>query len=486
MARTRHHGIFKIAGCLVGVPIEGLAEVCVVSDVSPIMDARPGLLGTINLRGKLVPLKDLAPLFGLPTQTSIPKRAAILQHKGQIMAAAVEDIIALSPASPIPIGSQSAGADTATRTISESFLHGTETVSCLDVEGLFASPDVPTTAAAMAQTQEDAGGSTSKLLIVSSGGASFAIDAIRVHATVPRLKINTSEASTAVCLGFVEYQDWKIPVVDAAAVLGLGRPEMHSSAPIVILRMAEDRLLGLAVTSMERITIAPSSRIFPSSAVIRPQGLLPSAFVLEDGLQTHVVDLDALARIPDLAELASLSMRKQVAKPYGEGVSEDAKVRLDQQKYLLYRAGAMHATATSEIVRILVAPDRVVDVGAQFHPSICGLFEVDRRSIPLVGIGSARPRLSDIKFVLLVGPPDAQIGYAVEGITGVLQSVRRAADVVNGSKVDLVELHDGRRKRLVTVTSLDQMARDLVEGAQFGASVAGPHPTEPVVSYAIA
>lgn len=461
MPATHHYGIFEMSGRLIGVPLEGLAEVCVVSNVSPIMDARPGLLGTTNLRGRLVPLMDLAPLFGLPTRQIVPTRAAILQHGGHIMAIAVDEIVALSLAAPHALGGKCLASEDASCVVSEGFLHGSEMVSCLDIAGLFATPGLRTIAAARPNGQHDRARSTAKLLIVSSGGASFAIDAIRVHATVPRLEINISEASTAICLGFVEYQGWKIPIVDAATVLGLGAPQTHTSAPIVILRMAEDRLLGLAVRSMERIVLTPSEGIHPSSAVMRSGGLLPSAFVSDDNTQTHIVDLNALAAVPDLVDLASLSIRQGDASATVLQATADGAVRADRQKYLLYRAGGYHATATSEIVRILVAPRHVVAVGGHCDPSIYGLFEVDGRSIPLVGIGPDRPPLSAVRFALLVGSADNQVGFAVEQITGVLQSVRRASDRVNGAEVDLVELLERGSKRLVAVTSLEAVARGL-------------------------
>ena len=79
MPAADHHGIFGVADRMVGVPLEHLGEVCVVSKVSPMMDPNPGLLGVIGLRNMLVPLLDVPHSLGLPARTEAPAKAAILR-----------------------------------------------------------------------------------------------------------------------------------------------------------------------------------------------------------------------------------------------------------------------------------------------------------------------------------------------------------------------------------------------------------------------
>ncbi|MEO1454319.1 MAG: chemotaxis protein CheW [Pseudomonadota bacterium] len=465
MQATDHHGIFGVADRMVGVPLEHLGEVCVVSKVSPMMDPNPGLLGVIGLRNMLVPLLDVPHSLGLPPRTEAPAKAAILRYGGRIAAMAVDEIVALAKAAPRDVSHANTPSATDPAMIRSGFLHGTDMVSCLDVGALFGRPDIVTTTAEQPAKARDGAARISKLLIVSCGGASLAIDAIRIHATVPRRAVNTSELSSSFCLGFIEHQGWKTPVVDAATALGLGTPDTRTNAPIVVLRMAEDQLLGLAVDTMEQIALIPATDIAQSSAVIRAGGVLMSAFVDANGRQTHIVDMDALSQMPELDELSKLAMRKSSPSAPPRATREHHTVRMEAQKYLLFRAGRTLSVPTSQIARILPAPDRLVPTGTAAHAMVEGLFEVDKRSVPLVRLGGTGPGHKACEFVLLVGPPGQQIGVAVERIFGVLNSAWRAHETSQHGDEDLVELKEGADRRVVPVADLGGLAGMLTGAA---------------------
>ena len=455
MGGSEHHGVFRMSDLLAGVPLAHLAEVCVVSKVSPMLDAGTGVLGAINLRQTLVPLLDVPRCLGLPARTTPPATAAILRHGGRLAAMALDEILALATAAPTALGRAPAGEGDPAAAIPRAFLHGGELVSCLDVPAFFEKPGGITAPAAGPVASDDGAGRAAKLLIVSCGGASFAVDAIGVHATVPKRAIDTSEVSTEFCLGFVQHQGWKVPVVDAATVLGLGVPATRTNAPIVILRFADGALLALAVDTMERIAHVPASRIHQSSAVVRSAGLLKDAFVAEDGQQTHILDIDAMGAVPEFAELAQLTMREGAAAVGPATAKAGAGAQAESQRYLLFRAGRTQAALTGQIARILDAPERLVAVNLPGHPEVEGLFEVDNRSVPLIRLGTAS---EPPRFVLLVGAPGQQVGFGVDRIHGVQTSNWRATDETPQGKQDLVELRDGATTQLVAVVDLVRMA----------------------------
>lgn len=460
MSGTDHYGVFGVADRLMGVLLSQLGEVCVVSNISRMMDPRPGLLGVIALRDMLVPLLDVPHTLGLPARTDPPAKAAILRHNGRIAAMAVDDIVALTKATPREVANMATTDDADRARITSGFLHGSDIVSCLDVAALFERPDIVTTPSENPGKQRAAANNVSKLLIVSCGGASFAIDAIRIHATVPRRAIDTSEVSSPFCLGFITNQGWKVPVVDGATALGLGRPDARTNAPIVVLRIAEGKLLGLAVDSMERIALVSQADIQDSTAVVRSGGTLKSVFVSPDGIQTHVVDMDALSATPDLAELATLATRSGGSTPQTGRDADPSSKQTERQKYLLFRADRQFAAPTSQIARILTAPEQLVPTGDTYPAMVQGLFEVDNRSVPLVTLGGRAPQ-DKAKYVLLVGTPGRQIGVLVERIDGVLNASWRGSVTSPNGEEELVELQEGAKRQVVPVAELGQLASAL-------------------------
>jgi len=60
--------IFALDGVRFALGAEVIERVVRAVEVSPLADAPPGVLGVINLHGRIIPVLDIRPRFGLPSR----------------------------------------------------------------------------------------------------------------------------------------------------------------------------------------------------------------------------------------------------------------------------------------------------------------------------------------------------------------------------------------------------------------------------------
>ncbi len=459
------HGVFQLGHRLIGVPLEYLEEVCVVPRLSPMLDPGSAVLGAVDLRGTMVPVLDVGAIAGFPRRTDAPRSAAILRRGSQITAIAVDEIVDLFKAVPFALYRGGNEDDHGARLFHQGFTRGRDMVACLDIDWLFETKEVLSVTASRMANRETAVLDQIKLLTVTSGGARFAIDAIRIDATVPQREIDTAEVSGDLLLGFIQHQNRKVPVVDAGCALGLGRTERRSSAQIVILRFPENMLLGLAVDSMENIISVPNSDIGKSSPLISAAGLLLSVFVGPGAQQTHVIDMEALQKVPSLVELSRLTTRLQDMPTRGSALPEGKHVLQERQPYLVFRAGRLLSVPITEILNIRKTPAVLVPAGDGLDPSVLGFVTIDEQSVPVVNLPDRTMNESPAEYLLSVGAPGRQVAFAVDKIEGLKNSICRFADSSNPMKEDIVELNAAGPDTVLPVADLARMARELTDPA---------------------
>lgn len=95
---TAVHVRVRVAGEQYALPVDGVLEVAELGDVTPVPGAPSSVLGVRNLRGQLIPVVDLATLFGLDGDT--PRERIVIAEAGDRRAGlAVESILAVEPVS---------------------------------------------------------------------------------------------------------------------------------------------------------------------------------------------------------------------------------------------------------------------------------------------------------------------------------------------------------------------------------------------------
>src|SRR5437867_10031806 len=76
---TMRAAIISLGGELFTIDLKSVREVFVVESVTPVPGMPSGLVGVTNLRGTVIPLLDLRPMFGLDTVATL-QYAVLVRH----------------------------------------------------------------------------------------------------------------------------------------------------------------------------------------------------------------------------------------------------------------------------------------------------------------------------------------------------------------------------------------------------------------------
>ncbi len=71
--------LFSIGEDSYAIPVDALTEIIIPQKIFPVPTTPNHVLGVINLRGSIVPIVDIRPVFSLPQQT-VPGQIAIIKH----------------------------------------------------------------------------------------------------------------------------------------------------------------------------------------------------------------------------------------------------------------------------------------------------------------------------------------------------------------------------------------------------------------------
>src|SRR5688572_9801378 len=93
-APTMRAAIIALGGELFTIDLKSVREVFVVESITPVPGMPSGLVGVTNLRGTVIPLLDLRPMFGLHAVADL-RYAVVVQHENWqvgVLVDAVPDI----------------------------------------------------------------------------------------------------------------------------------------------------------------------------------------------------------------------------------------------------------------------------------------------------------------------------------------------------------------------------------------------------------
>ena len=76
---TVRAAIISLAGEIFTIDLKNIREVFVVESITPVPGMPPGLVGVTNLRGTVIPLLDLRPMFSLNAEAMLPY-AVVVKH----------------------------------------------------------------------------------------------------------------------------------------------------------------------------------------------------------------------------------------------------------------------------------------------------------------------------------------------------------------------------------------------------------------------
>jgi chemotaxis signal transduction protein len=440
-------GLFRRGDLTIGFPARTLAEVARVGAVLPLLQCGPACLGGIDLRGLHVPLLDLPTLAagksgaaGKRAVPPTPELAAVLSVAGRMVALGVDKVVGLVrlPVVFDPAAPSGDAPDLTLRTMA--IIHGGDLVNVVDPEAFVTHPSVPTVADRRAATLALSRVTRRQMIQFDVGGATLAIPAVDINATLPRRAITRNALSGGVCLGSIELAQGAIPVVSAGGLFGMGLPSGSETSEVIVIPLQSGAPIGLAVDRIVRIAEIDLGR-----AVEIPragdEGLLSARLVDAEGRALFVVDLRALRNDRRLQDLATVMWRNMAGQAAPEGsVTADATegragaaVERRRDRYLVVDAGVPMAIPITSVTRIVPMPRMLIPV-MRTDPAVLGLAVIEDEVMPVVTPRGADFPPSEAGRVLIVDTRGARAAVAVRRVLGVVTSSWRAR--TGGSRPD--------------------------------------------------
>ncbi|MFT4783438.1 MAG: purine-binding chemotaxis protein CheW [Paracoccaceae bacterium] len=460
------YGAMRVGDALLGVAIEHLAEVCPVGPLSPLMIRRTGLLGSLDLRGTLVPIMDPAVLCGIGQASTPPHFAAILKFEGRLLGIGIDAIFGLSQVSKNAVQPLDTSPNSLAQSVVEGgFLQGKDIITVIDVPKIFNSAATPSVTARDANAQDAHNDPRQPMLTFDVGEATFSVAAIEVHGTVPRQVIDRNSLTSGFCLGTITHHGRRIPVMATTSVLGLGHRTHHECAEIVVLRFPDDHLLGFAVDAIRKIiSIDPAQLKKAPAALSGRSNLLSHVLIGTDADQIFNISIDALRLEPmcrELAEMSSKTEEIQATSSIPPDQLTGGNTVHERVRYLVYDAGGLVATPVTQVIRIVEPPKTVVPAPGAGH-GIQGLFAQDGFTVPLVNLsqvlgGAQSPE--GHQRVLLVGTSEDQVGFDVSSVHSIETSAWRfSGKGINDDHEAVVMLGLGAEQRALPIVDLEQLS----------------------------
>ena len=85
-----------VAGEDYALPVADVLEIAEYGEVAPVPGAAPAVLGVRNLRGQVLPVVDLASVFGL-ARSGPPERIVVTDEGGRTAGLAVDSVVGVEP-----------------------------------------------------------------------------------------------------------------------------------------------------------------------------------------------------------------------------------------------------------------------------------------------------------------------------------------------------------------------------------------------------
>ena len=448
------YGIARLGASLVGFPLEQMSEVCRLRELQPLLISSSALLGGLNLRGHMIPVLDLQGLCGFHA----PERGAfavIVRREERLVAFPVDEVIGIARVAPEKIQGLAPAGGTSS-CVQSVFLDGERSISIIGLEEIFAMPEVYSVAAPQIVQTRVEDGMREPVLIFDVGGARLSVRAEDVYGTVPRQAIEVNAITSGFCMGSITYHKRRVPVLNSAAVFGLGMLREKTQTEVVVLRCEGDRLLGLAVDSIQDVRSLDRRQFMAIPRMIGVGGdFFSGVLVREDGTQIYTIAIDRFLADPRVASITGLS---SLVMPGTTGAGLAAAARGEVERYLVFKAGRVFATPLSQVSCILQPPSVVVPM-TQPIQGLEGFFARAQASVPLVDLNTRlglESERTNLERVLLIGEGPDMLGFRVERVFSIENSawVLKALPSESEGAEPLVQLGRGEDRRALPVLDI--------------------------------
>lgn len=461
-------GLARMGALYLAFPINSIREVVPYPETLTAMAATmPEVLGSIDLRGAIVPVLDLAALLGTGAQDQDrPGIIIVLRVEGKVIGVGVDEIcgvVTLAPENRTELTIQSGGALATSGILNAGFSRDGRSGIVLRTDAFANLPGIPLAEDRMvAAISRNVRGAPS--LLVTVGDFHLGLPASIIEATVPLRPIKSSPVDDGLWVARVDYNGAVIPVVDTLCLLGLGRlPEAREMASVLV-RTGEGRRVALRIDSvLDMLRIAPEQTAamqgchFGNGNLIG--GMLPTA------KPVLLLDGDALQTCDDLLRLSRLEEKSGTSSVQSRLVTAQVEAAKTIGKpYLIFNMGEGQYAVPLEQVTEILNYSQCALVNLQGSYGLCEAILSHRGlAIPIFNLAGLLGAYSPEQphFLLLVTDGERTSGFALQGLSAVERMVERAVGRAGGGDRGLgavVMTSDGKTCSVLDLAGLPAVA----------------------------
>jgi purine-binding chemotaxis protein CheW len=458
-------GLMRLCGRDLAVPAVNVREVVPLpAKLQPSFSGAGASAGSIVIRGRVIPVLDIAERLGFGPREDEGGVVLILRHDGALIGIILDSVSGLARVARDMIQPFAVSDAEDHRVVSSSFPHGDALVGLLDPVAVLALPGVPHAREARGGADASGAGGRSAVVLVTVAGANLALDARLVVATVPNALLRSSPAPSSKWVGVVPYLGQEVPVVDDLALFGLsGRAEAKTGGAVIILRLDDKQLLGVRIDRVQRILPISERMVRPlPQALAERLTLFRGAIVDHEGRQNLLLDGEALVRSDELRMIGALSREK--AAPAQTALAGKAASE-ERQPFLVFVAGdRRRAAALSSVKQIIPFPQARTGLNRS-GSALQGIASYNGAPLPLLDLSGAHSTLAACPdaVVLVVETHGRFNGLVVDKLETVARSAlhRRPGRTASGADSFFIDVRLGDRSDAVTVCDLAQEAARL-------------------------
>jgi purine-binding chemotaxis protein CheW len=456
-------GLMRLCGRDLAVPAGNVREVVPLpAMLHPSFSGGDGAAGSIVVRGKVIPVLDIAERLGFAPRGDREGVVLILRHEQALIGIIMDSVSGLARVARDTIQPFAVTDPAQHRIVPCSFPWGELLVGLIDPAAVLALPGVPHAREQALTSEASAMGASSAVVLITIAGTNLALDSASVVAIVPSAQLRPSPATASKWVGVVQYLGQEIPVVDDLALFGMaGRAGGTPGGAVIIVRLGEKRMVGVRIDRVKRILPLTERALRPLPPELAQQlPLFRGAVVDHAGEQNLLLDGEALAGSDALRMIGALG--RYDAKP-SAGVSAGVVASEARQPFLVFMAGGRRRAAALASVKQIIPLPETRSALARDGSGLKGLASHNGAPLPLLefdGQAAATDILRPNAVVLVIEKQGGFNGLVVDQLETIARSVvhrrpgRQGADAASF----FIEAELGGKKEAVTLCDLFEAA----------------------------
>lgn len=416
-------GLLRLCGIELAVPVDWVREVVPCpAQLGPCFGTHPALIGSIGVRGDVIPVVDVSVLLGFAQKTGTGGTVVVLRRDDVLLGLRIDTVSGLYR---IPVAAVRALVDSggAARLVDRAFVREQHLVGILDPATLFALPCLPLVRCHVREEDNAALGGVRPFVLVTVAGVHIAIDSQLVESTAPATSLRRCAVPAPGWARSVGYLGRDVRVFDQLSTLGLdGATPEESQGPVILLRIAPGRLVGWHVESVRSVARIADEKLGPL-----PVGLVARASLFggtatdPGGGQNLVLDSEAVRADPAIKAMAALC--REPAQAGGGSIAATRNPAGAGNAFLIFDTGERLLATPLDNIREVV-PFRGLSSRVEDYSGLRGLS--DHRGAP-VSVYAVEPGSDpdDAKLLIIAR------GEEGEGARGFL--AQRLSTIVNAA-----------------------------------------------------